>query len=273
MLHPMAVCLTVLASGSRGNCTVVSTSYGSVLVDAGISCRETLKRMKAAGEDPRQLKAIVISHEHNDHVAGMEVLSRKLKIPVYMTQATYESWRRSTRDEEGRPAKLERYEPFQAGKSFSIGDIAVNPFTTCHDAADPCGFTFYAEGLKVGIVIDLGCITRNVSYALRGCDGLMIESNHDIEMLRNGAYPEMVKHRIRSRDGHLSNSDLARFFEDEYDGNAAFIVLAHLSEENNHPELARRTASKALSGKVNLFQASTLTIAHQDKPLQPMYVG
>lgn len=273
MLLGMAVRTTVLASGSRGNCTVFASSWGSILVDAGLSCRETLKRMKAAGEDPRQLKAIVISHEHNDHVAGMEVLSRKLKIPVYMTAATYESWRRSTRDEEGRPAKLERHEAFQAGQSFSIGHISVNPFTICHDAADPCGFTFNVEGMKVGIVTDLGCVTRNVAYALRGCDGLMIESNHDIEMLRNGTYPEMVKHRIRSRDGHLSNADLARFFEDDYDGSAAFIVLAHLSEENNHPELARQTASRALSGKVNLFQASTLTIARQDKPLQPLHVG
>ncbi|HEY6350338.1 MAG TPA: MBL fold metallo-hydrolase [Candidatus Angelobacter sp.] len=273
MLHKMAVRMTVLASGSRGNCTVFSSSCGSILVDAGLSCRETLKRMKAAGEDPRQLKAIVISHEHNDHVAGAQVLSRKLKIPVYMTAATYESWRRSTRDAEGRPAKLEWHEPFQAGQSFSIGGIAVNPFTTCHDAADPCGFTFNAEGMKVGIAIDLGCITRNVAYALRGCDGLMIESNHDIEMLRNGSYPEMVKHRIRSRDGHLSNSDLAKFLADEYDGGAVFIVLAHLSEENNHPELARQTATQALSGKVNLFQASTLAIAQQDKPLQPLQVG
>lgn len=273
MLLEMAVRMTVLASGSRGNCTVFSSAYGSVLVDAGLSCRETLKRMKAVDEDPRELKAILISHEHKDHVSGMEVLSRKLKIPVYMTAATYESWRRSTRDEEGRPARLERYEPFQAGQSFSIGGISVNPFTTCHDAADPCGFTFKAEGMKVGVAIDLGCVTRNVAYALRGCDGLMIESNHDIEMLRNGSYPEMVKHRIRSRDGHLSNADLARFFEDEYDGGAAFIVLAHLSEENNHPELARQTANKALSGKMNLFQASTLTIARQDKPLPPLYVG
>lgn len=273
MLLGMAVRTTVLASGSRGNCTVFASSWGSILVDAGLSFRETLKRMKAAGEDPRQLKAIVISHEHNDHVAGMEVLSRKLRIPVYMTAATYESWRRSTRDEEGRPAKLEQYEAFQAGQSFSIGHISVNPFTICHDAADPCGFTFSVEGMKVGIVTDLGCVTRNVAYALRGCDGLMIESNHDIEMLRNGTYPEMVKHRIRSRDGHLSNADVARFFEDDYDGSAAFIVLAHLSEENNHPELARQTASRALSGKINLFQASTLTIARQDKPLQPLHVG
>src|SRR5579864_221551 len=135
MLHGMAVCMTVLASGSRGNCTVFSSSCGSILVDAGLSCRETLKRMKAAGEDPRQLKAIVISHEHNDHVAGAEVLSRKLKIPVYMTQATYESWRRSTRDSSGRQAKLEWHESFQAGQSFSIGDIAVNPFTTCRIVA------------------------------------------------------------------------------------------------------------------------------------------
>jgi len=268
----MAVRMTVLASGSRGNCTVFSSSCGSVLVDAGISCRETLKRMKAAGEDARQIKGIVISHEHTDHVAGLEVLARKLKVPVYMTEATYESWRRSARDADGRPASLERCEHFHAGRSFLIGDITVNPFTIPHDAADPCGFTFKAEGVKIGVVTDLGYLPYSVKDQLRRCDGLMIESNHDLEMLRNGPYPWMVKQRVMSRVGHLSNSALAEFLESDYDGSAAFLVLAHLSEENNYPELAQRTAIQALGGKLNLFQANTLAIAQQDKPLQPLHV-
>lgn len=268
----MAVRMTVLASGSRGNCTVFSSSCGSVLVDAGISCRETLKRMKAAGEDARQIKAIVISHEHTDHVAGLEILSRKLKVPVYITEATYESWRKSTRDAEGKLANLERCEHFQAGRAFLIGDITVNPFTIPHDAADPCGFTFKAEGVKIGMVTDLGYLPYSVKDHLRCCDGLLIESNHDLEMLRNGPYPWMVKQRVMSRVGHLSNSALAEFLESDYDGSAAFLVLAHLSQENNYPELAHRTATQALCGKMNLFQANTLTIARQDTPLQPLHV-
>jgi phosphoribosyl 1,2-cyclic phosphodiesterase len=265
--------MTVLASGSRGNCAVLSSSTASILVDAGLSHRETLKRMKAVGEDPRKLKAIVISHEHGDHVAGLPVLARKLQLPVYITEATYHSWRRTTREPDGKPARLERREHFQAGRSFTIADITVTSFTTSHDAADSCGFTFTAAGVKMGMVTDLGCITANVIHALRGCHGLMIESNYDVEMLRIGPYPMMVKQRIKSRDGHLSNCDLARFFEKDYDGGAAFIVLAHLSEQNNHPEVARQTAYRALGGKMNLFQSCALSLAHQDKPLQPLCLG
>jgi len=201
------------------------------------------------------------------------VLARKLKIPVYITEATYHSWRRSTKDPEGKPAKLERREHFQVGRSFEIADITVTAFTIPHDAADPCGFTFKADGVKIGVVTDLGYMPYSVKDHLRRCDGLMIESNHDLEMLRNGPYPWMVKQRVMSRVGHLSNAALAEFFEKDYDGQAAFLVLAHLSEHNNHPEVARDTANKALGGKLNLFQSCALTLAQQDHPLQPLCLG
>ncbi len=269
----MAVRVVVLASGSRGNCAVLSSSAGSILVDAGISCRETLRRMKAAGEDPHSVKAIVISHEHADHVAGLQVLAKKLKVPVYMTGATYESWRRFTRDAEGKPVKLEQREDFEAGRSFSVAGITVNPFTIPHDAADPCGFTFNAEGVKIGMATDLGYLPQNVKHHLRKCDGLLLESNHDLEMLRNGPYPWMVKQRVMSRVGHLSNSALAEFLSSDYDGGAAFLVLLHLSEQNNYPELARQSASKALGNRMPLFQASALSIASQEKPLPPLCLG
>lgn len=269
----MPVRMTVLASGSRGNCTVLSGEHGSILVDAGISCRETLKRMRAAGEDPHKLKAIVISHEHNDHVAGLRVLAHRLAVPVYITEATYHGWRRDNKGPDGKPATLERREHFRSGRSFTVAGITVTPFTIPHDAADPCGFTFTASGIKVAVVTDLGYMPPNVKENLRGCDGLMIESNHDLEMLRNGPYPWMVKQRVMSRVGHLSNTALAEFFEKDYDGQAAFLVLAHLSEQNNHPELARETAYKALGHKMNLFQQASISLAHQDKPLQPLTLG
>ncbi len=269
----MSVRMTVLASGSRGNCTVISSDGGSILVDAGLSCRETIKRLRSAGEDPHQIKAIVISHEHADHVGGLEVLARKLKVPVYMSEATYQSWRRSTRDAEGKPVNLERREHFRVGHSFTIGNITVMPFTIPHDAADPCGFTFKAGGVKVGIATDLGYLPFSVKDNLRNCDGLMIESNHDLEMLRNGPYPWMVKQRVMSRVGHLSNSALADFLQTDYDGNAKFLVLAHLSEQNNRPELAQMCADKALGTRLSLFQSSTLALARQDQPLQPIWVG
>src|SRR5579859_1747465 len=273
MLHPMAVRMTVLASGSRGNCTVLSTSGASILVDAGLSCRETIKRMRAAGQDPHELKAIVISHEHSDHVAGLRVLAKRLKVPVYITEATYQGWRKFTHDAEGKPVTLERREHFHAGRSFSIGDITVTPFTIPHDAADPCGFTFKAGGVKIGIATDLGYLPYSVRDNLRNCDSLMIESNHDLERLRTGPYPWIVKQRVMSRVGHLSNSAVAEFLRSDYDGNAAFVVLAHLSEQNNIPGLARETAYKALGTRLSLFQSSALTLAQQDQPLQPICMG
>src|SRR5215467_1843690 len=265
--------MTILASGSRGNAAVLSSSNASILMDAGISCRETLKRMKAVGEDPQKLKGIVISHEHNDHVAGLEVLARKLRVPVYITEPTYCSWRRSTRGPDGKPVKLERVEHFHAGRSFQVGDITVSTFTTSHDAVDPCGFTFRADGIKFGLVTDLGYMSANVKDALRRCDGLLIESNHDLEMLRTGSYPWMVKQRIMNKKGHLSNAALAEYFLRDYDGQAAFLVLGHLSEHNNHPELARESTYQALGGKMNLFQSCSLALAQQDHPLQPLCLG
>jgi len=265
--------MTVLGSGSRGNSTVLATEQASLLVDAGLSCKETLKRMRAAGEEPARLSGIVVSHEHNDHVTGLQVLARKLKIPVYISEATYHAWRRATKDPQGKPARLERLEHFQVGRSFIVGDITVSPFTISHDAVDPCGFTFKSGGVKFGIVTDLGYLSANVKDALRGCDGLMIESNHDLEMLRTGPYPWMVKQRIMNKKGHLSNAALAEFFAGEYDGRAEFLVLAHLSEENNHPELARETAYKALGGKMSLFQSCALRLAQQDTPLEPIILG
>jgi len=241
----MAVTFTVLGSGSAGNCTVISSSRTQILVDAGLSCRETVRRMRRAGLDPERTDAVLVTHEHTDHVNGVERLSRVLKVPVYMSAGTYEGWRCWARDK-SKPDTLPRREEFQSGIGFNVGDIQVLPFTVPHDTNDPVGFTFVVEGVKLGLTTDLGCIPRNVVEALRGCKLLMIESNHDLEMLRTGPYPWPVKQRVMSRVGHLSNEALAEFFSNEYDNCAAYVVLAHLSEQNNHPEVARRAAQRAL---------------------------
>src|SRR5271169_898034 len=172
----MGVSVEVLASGSRGNSTIVQSSATRILVDAGISCRETFKRMKAAGDDPHSLSAIVISHEHTDHVSGLLVLARKLKVPVYMTGATHQAWSRAMRDAAGERPQLACLEFFASGHSFRIGDIGVTPFTIPHDAVDPVGFTFHAEGIKIAIATDLGRLLANVKDNLRACDVLVIES-------------------------------------------------------------------------------------------------
>jgi phosphoribosyl 1,2-cyclic phosphodiesterase len=265
----MGVSLTMLASGSRGNTALVSSSMTRVLVDAGISCRETFKRMKALGEDPHSLSAILITHEHCDHIYGLAVLARRLNIPVYMTAATHQAWARSLRDDAGELPKLERLEIFSAGRGFQVGDIAVMPFTIPHDAADPVGFTFRSEGVKLGLATDLGYIPISISDHLRGCDVLVMESNHDLEMLRVGPYPWSVKQRVMSRVGHLSNAALADFFLSDYDGDAAYVVLAHLSEHNNHPELARSAAEKALGSRRTLLR-NRVMLATQSEPLEPI---
>jgi len=269
MLPCMAVSVSMLASGSRGNCAVVASARTKILVDAGISGRETFKRMKSLGDDARSLSAILITHEHSDHVYGLAALAKKLNIPVFMTGATQQAWSRAMRNQNGVRPKLDKFERFESGCSFQVGDIAVQPFTIPHDAADPVGFTFRAEGIKVGLATDLGYLPVSVRDHLRGCDVLIMESNHDLEMLRGGPYPWSVKQRVMSRVGHLSNEALAEFFTNDYDNGATFVVLAHLSDQNNHPEIARRGAEKALAARGTLFQ-NRLLLATQSEPLQPV---
>jgi phosphoribosyl 1,2-cyclic phosphodiesterase len=325
---------TVLASGSKGNCTVLSAGRTRILVDAGLSCRELFRRMKLAGEDPATLDAIIVTHEHQDHVNGLAATARKLKIPVYFTEATHRAWMRwlaprrqmtysqwleMTRkqaaerraepecttgvvendpDEEAMevsaaplaaaspapapelsqaspaalkddPSWLPAVEYFQAGQPFSIGDICINPFTIPHDAADPVGFVLSAEGVRMGFATDLGYVTPNVKQQLRNLDLVLLESNHDLEMLRDGPYPWSVKQRVLSRVGHLSNDAASQFLADDYDGQATYVILGHLSENNNLPELARVAAERALLGRASLL-ANRLLLAVQHEPLSPI---
>jgi phosphoribosyl 1,2-cyclic phosphodiesterase len=259
----------MLASGSRGNCAFVASTRTRILVDAGISCRETFKRLKALGEDPQSLSAILITHEHSDHVYGLATLAKKLRIPIFMTGATHAAWARALRNENGQRPQLEKLERFESGHRFQIGDIEVRPFTIPHDAADPVGFTFHTEGSKVSVATDLGYLPVNVRDHLRGSDILVMESNHDVEMLRGGSYPWAVKQRVASNVGHLSNAKLADFFTSDYDNGAAFVVLAHLSEQNNHPEIARNEAEKALAERGGLFLNRVL-VAVQSEVLPPI---
>jgi phosphoribosyl 1,2-cyclic phosphodiesterase len=265
----MGVSVSMLASGSRGNCCVVASARTRLLIDAGISCRETFKRLRSLGEDPHALSAILITHEHSDHVHGLAMLARKLHVPVFMTGSTHSAWARAMRDETGERPKLEKLERFASGQRFQVGDIEVLPFTIPHDAADPVGFTFRIEGAKVSIATDLGYLPANVRDHLRRSDILVMESNHDVEMLRVGPYPWSVKQRVASNVGHLSNEKLAHFFANDYDNSAAFVVLAHLSEQNNHPEIARREAEKALALRGGLFH-NRVVLAAQSEALPPV---
>lgn len=262
----VGVSLTVLSSGSRGNCSVVSSSGTRLLIDAGLSCKEMCRRMALQEIAPESIDGVLITHEHADHVSGLYVFARKFRVPVYMTEATHRAWTRQYKDSNGERVKAERVETFQSGHRFHVGDIEVTPFTIPHDAVDPVGFTFRAEGIKLGFVTDLGFMPSSIKSHLKGCDGVVLESNHDLEMLRVGPYPWAVKQRVMSRVGHLSNDALAEFLSTDYDGSAAFLVLAHLSEANNHPEIARTAAVRALADRLSLLHNRVL-LARQDEPL------
>ena len=338
--------MTVLASGSKGNSTVVASARTRVLVDAGLSCRELLRRMALVGEDPAALDAILITHEHIDHVAGLPVLARRLNIPVFFTEPTHRAWVRMVtprttmtyaqwldhrqREKETRaaqtaavasaqaqaiiniaaeaaaasetlrsddpnptlelpvdpdeeelcspipkeklnPASLPAVEYFHSGTNFSIGDLDITPFTIPHDAADPCGFVFHSrsESIRMAIATDLGYVPPNVKAVLKAIDVLLLESNHDLEMLRDGPYPWSVKQRVLSRVGHLSNHATAEFLAQDYDGGASCIILGHLSESNNVPELARLAAEQALIAHPTLL-GNRVLLAQQSSPLDPI---
>jgi len=233
--------VAVLGSGSSGNSTYLATSQTRILVDAGFSYREILRRLALIGERPETLQAVLITHEHSDHISGLARLVKQLRIPVFISALT----RTALPPQTALPA-VETIEP---GKRFQIGDLVVEPFTIPHDAVDPVAFRFTAEGMRVAVATDLGYLPENVKDYLRGCHCMVVESNHDLEMLRNGPYPWYVKQRVMARTGHLSNTALGEFLRQEYDGEAQVMVLAHLSQHNNHPQIARLEAVSSLQAR------------------------
>jgi len=228
----------VLASGSAGNSTLVATERTRILVDAGLSRRETRARLAAVGTGLEQLDAILITHEHTDHVAGLPIIAKFARIPVFLTHLTAPmvQWEDCQR----------QVVTFQAGSTLTVGDIDIDTFTIPHDAVDPVGFCFRSQGLKIGMVTDLGYIPENVRFQLCDTDLLMLESNHDLEMLKVGPYPWQVKQRVMGRRGHLSNDVASGFVADGMAGATRALILGHISENNNHPDLVRLVATQAL---------------------------
>ena len=250
----------VLASGSSGNSALVATARTRILVDAGLSLRELARRLQLIAESHEQLDAILITHEHCDHVCGLlrlmrAFLKQKRRVPVYLTRLTAPmiDW-----EEIEAPIEL-----FQAGMRFRIGDIDVESFSIPHDASDPVGFCFCAEGIRIGLATDLGYLPDSIRFHLRGVNVLLLESNHDVEMLKVGPYPWMVKQRVMGRRGHLSNEMVCDFLAHDFDGSASAVVLGHLSEHNNHPEIVRAGAAAALAARAH---RARLVVAEQAHP-------
>lgn len=217
---------------------MVASSRTRLLVDAGLSRKETFERLAAVGIAPESLDAILITHEHSDHVSGLAAIARKLQIPVYCSRLTAPAipWGEFS----------PRLELFQAGERFPIGDIDIQSFTIPHDAADPVGFALHSEGIKISIATDLGYLPESVRVHLAGSDVLLLESNHDLEMLKVGPYPWSVKQRVMGRMGHLSNEVACGFIREVLDSRTSTLILGHLSEHNNHPEIVRLMAQQSL---------------------------
>jgi phosphoribosyl 1,2-cyclic phosphodiesterase len=267
---------TVLGSGSTGNAILISTETTNVLIDAGLSAREIFRRLEIVGVACEDLDGIVVTHEHSDHIAGLRILLRAVCCPVYISGATEDAyyWTRAggtNGDGEAskrREALKGRTVAIESSGDFTIGDIDFEPFSVPHDAVDNFGFVAKSRGVRVATLTDFGCFTPSMKEKLDGCDAIVIESNHSRDMLRTcSVYTWDLKQRIASRRGHLSNEDLADWLTKDFDGGAAHIVLAHLSQRANEPHLARLTAETALRMRAPLFPSDTkISISNHKDP-------
>jgi len=237
--------ISILASSSKGNAIFVSDASTSILVDAGLSGKQVELKLESIGFSPKNLDAILVSHEHSDHIQGVGVLSRRYKLPVYISTRTLTTASKQL-------GKLHSNQAFECGKQFTIGTLAIHPFSVSHDAKDPACFTIKQNGLKIGIATDLGLSTSVVREHLKGCNTLVLEANHDPVMLEEGPYPWPLKQRIKGRTGHLSNEDAKKLLEEVKHEGLTHVVLSHLSETNNTPEKASATVGKALKTDPNI---------------------
>lgn len=233
--------LCVLGGGSRGNCTYIESGTTRILIDNGFSGKEITRRMAVIDRHPEQLSGIIVTHEHNDHVSGVGVLSRRYNLPVYANSATH-------RAAAGKVGNLSALEEFSTGSRFVINNLEIHPFAISHDAAEPVGFVIDDGRWRVGYCTDTGMVTRLMAHLLGCCHGLVLESNHDPQMLRDGPYPFPLKQRVQSNLGHLSNGDAASFVNGLGSSSLRTLILSHLSETNNHPRLARVAVENTIDG-------------------------
>ncbi len=237
----MRVC--VLASGSSGNCIYVGAGESHILVDAGISCKEADRRLAEAGIDPEAIQAVCITHEHADHISAIGVMQRKRNVALYANSATIEAI-----NAVGKLAGL-KWNVFEAGQAFEIGGLTVEPFSVPHDAYDPVGFCMSDGSSRIGIVTDMGMVTGLVREKLRDCGVIIIESNHDSEMLKASGRPWSLKQRIGGRHGHMSNSQACELLGEIASPALKAVYLAHISSDCNERDKAMQRARSALDSR------------------------
>lgn len=249
----MAVYITSLNSGSNGNCYYVGNSNEAVLVDVGISCRETEKRMKHLGLDIKKVKAIFVSHEHGDHIKGVSTLANKYQIPVYITPLTAKHG----------PILISHLsKSFKADEPVQVGELFITAFTKHHDAADPHSFIVRYKNITVGVFTDIGKACKPLVHYFKQCHAAFLESNYDEDMLEQGKYPLQLKNRIRGGEGHLSNKQALELFINHRPPFMTHLVLTHLSKENNTPQLAESVftphAKNTMITVASRYQASDI---------------
>ncbi|MGE0083763.1 MAG: MBL fold metallo-hydrolase [Desulfococcaceae bacterium] len=233
--------ICALASGSRGNATYISDGSTSILIDAGLSGVELERRFASKGLRLCDVDAIVVSHEHSDHIQGVGILSRRYGLPVYISRKTELA-------AGSKMGNLSEIRHFECGAGFCVNTLNIRAFSTSHDAGDPAGFTVGVNGTRIGIATDMGIATNVVKEHLRGCSLLLLEANHDPVMLMNGPYPWHLKQRVKSRTGHLSNAQSGELLREILHPGLGHVILGHLSEKNNTPEKALSAARDAING-------------------------
>lgn len=236
----MALAICSLNSGSNGNCYYIANDHEAVLIDAGLSCRETEKRMKRKGLSFEKVKAVFVSHEHTDHIRGLEGIAKKHKIPVYITSNTYRNSRLQIAENQ--------VKSFLAYQPVKIGALTVTAFPKFHDAADPHSFIICYSDKKIGVLTDIGVCCEHVIDNFQQCDAVFLEANYDEDMLQNGRYPYFLKNRIRGGQGHLSNAQALKLFMDYRSPKLSYVLLAHLSKDNNCPDLALQLFNQYAAG-------------------------
>jgi phosphoribosyl 1,2-cyclic phosphodiesterase len=251
---------SVLGSGSKGNCLFIESGSTAILIDGGFSGKQIAARLARLDRDISDLNAIFVTHEHHDHILGVGVLSRRCRIPVYANEKTF-------RGGATRLDKLFKRGEFETGGTIVFKDFSIRSFAISHDAADPVGFVVGNGHCSLGICTDTGIGSRLISRRLESCDGLILEFNHDPDMLKNGPYPPALKQRVGSNQGHLSNGDGASLLQALLHDKLQRVVLAHLSETNNLPEIAYREAAAVLENRLDLAR---LEVSDQHMPTMLM---
>lgn len=241
----------LLGSGSQGNATLIEEGGTCLLIDCGFSMREAERRMARLGTSPQRLSAILVTHEHHDHLSGVGALARKYRIPVWLTAGTETAGKKRLGD-------LPQRRLLNSHSDFAIGDLSLHPFPVPHDAREPCQFVFSNGDKRLGLVTDTGSSTPHIERQLDGCNALILESNHDREMLASGPYPPALQARVGGGLGHLSNDQAAEILQRIDSSSLQHVVAAHLSEKNNTPRLAVEALSAALA-----CEREWITLAHQ----------